>query len=71
MLDRWFESRLASLCRVVLCRYRPCDGLITRLRGPTVCRKLSWKQMQEDEITNAGPGPELDSKAMQEEQEER
>jgi hypothetical protein len=27
-----------SLCCVVLCRYRPCDGLITRPRSPTICR---------------------------------
>jgi hypothetical protein len=45
-LDRGFESRLRHgclslvfLCCVVLCRYRPCDVLITRPGSPTVCRK--------------------------------
>jgi hypothetical protein len=42
--DRGFESRsrhgclsLVFLCCVVLCRSRPCDGLITRPRSPTIC----------------------------------
>jgi hypothetical protein len=42
--DRGFESRsrhgclsLVFLCCVFLCRYRPCDELITRPRSPTVC----------------------------------
>jgi hypothetical protein len=32
---------LVSLCCAVLCRYRPCDGLITRPGSPTVRRK-NW-----------------------------
>jgi hypothetical protein len=29
------------LCCVVLCRWRPCDGLITRPRSPTICLNSS------------------------------
>jgi hypothetical protein len=32
-----------GLCSVILCRYRPWDGLITRPRSPTVCRELIKK----------------------------
>jgi hypothetical protein len=35
-LKAWMFVRV-FLCRVVLCRYRPCDGLITHPRGPTTC----------------------------------
>jgi hypothetical protein len=31
---------LVFLRCLILCRYKPCDGLITRPGSPTVCRKL-------------------------------
>jgi hypothetical protein len=33
----WMFVSVLLRC-VVLCRYRPCDGVITRPRSPTVCR---------------------------------
>jgi hypothetical protein len=49
--DRGFEShsRHECLCEFILClccslcRLRPCVGLITRLRSPTVCAKKNTK----------------------------
>jgi hypothetical protein len=49
-LDRGFESLLGHGCLslvflrcVVLCRFRPCDGLIPRPGSPTVCRKYDYE----------------------------
>jgi hypothetical protein len=39
-LKAWMLVRV-FLCCVVLCRLRPCDGLITRPRSPTVCLNYS------------------------------
>jgi hypothetical protein len=36
-LEAWMFV-LDFLCCVVLCRWRPCDELITRPRSPTICR---------------------------------
>jgi hypothetical protein len=35
-IKAWMFVRV-FLCCVVLCRYRPCDGLITRPRSPAIC----------------------------------
>jgi hypothetical protein len=35
-LKAWMYVR-GFLCCIVLCRWRPCDGLITHPRSPTVC----------------------------------
>jgi hypothetical protein len=53
-LDRGFESPLrARTCpwslRVVLCRYRPCDGLIAHPGSPTVCRRTDHKMNEVEE----------------------
>jgi hypothetical protein len=39
-LKAWMFVRV-FLCCVVLCRYRPCDGLITRPRSPAICLNSS------------------------------
>jgi hypothetical protein len=39
-LKAWMFVRV-FLCCVVLCRLRPCDGLITRPRSPTICLNRS------------------------------
>jgi hypothetical protein len=39
-LKAWMFVRV-FLCFVVLCRYRHCDGLITRPRSPTICLNSS------------------------------
>jgi hypothetical protein len=39
-LKAWMFVRV-FLCCVVLCRWRPCDGLITRPRSPTICQNSS------------------------------
>jgi hypothetical protein len=39
-LKAWMFVRV-FLCCVVLCRQRPCDGLITRPRSPTICLNSS------------------------------
>jgi hypothetical protein len=39
-LKAWMFFRV-FLCCVVLCRYRPCDGLITRPSSPTICLNSS------------------------------
>jgi hypothetical protein len=69
---RGFVSRLShahlslfSLYVIVLCRYRPCDELITRPGVPTVCGKLTSERKGEG-IINGGPGPLLDCRAKQE-----
>jgi hypothetical protein len=36
LLKAWMFVRV-FLCCVVLCRYRPCDGLFTHPRSPTIC----------------------------------
>jgi hypothetical protein len=49
---------LVFLCFVVLCRQRPCDGLITRPRSPTICRNRLGRQK-----IRGGKGPYLDCRA--------
>jgi hypothetical protein len=39
-LKAWMFVRV-FLCCVVLCKYRPCDGLITHPRSPTICLNSS------------------------------
>jgi hypothetical protein len=39
-LKAWMFVRI-FLCCVVLCTYRPCDGLITRPGNPTICLNSS------------------------------
>jgi hypothetical protein len=40
LLKAWMFVRV-FLCCVVVCRQRPCDGLITRPRSPTICLNRS------------------------------
>jgi hypothetical protein len=58
-LVRWIAgsnpSRGMDVCPwffYVMCRYRPCDGLIARPGSPAVCRKI-WLRSR----INGGQGP--------------
>jgi hypothetical protein len=65
--DRGFESHLRHGCFVCVCVYsllccpvfrqRPCDGLITHPRSPTVCEKWLRKRIK-------GQGPEWAGRAV-------
>jgi hypothetical protein len=66
-LGRWYpgfesHSRYGCLgvCMRLCCpvfRQRPCNGLITRPRSPTICEKWSWKWIR-------GEGPEWAGRAI-------
>jgi hypothetical protein len=43
-LKAWMFVRVFLYC-VVLCRQRPCDGLITYPRSPTICLNSSWNHL--------------------------
>jgi hypothetical protein len=50
---------LVFLCGVVLCRWRPCDELITRQRSPTICLNSLGNQK-----IRGGKGPRLDCRSQ-------
>jgi hypothetical protein len=57
-LKAWMFVLVFLYC-IVLCRYRPCDELITRPRSPTVCRN----RLRNQKIIE-GEGPKLDYRSQ-------